>query len=79
MWLFKITIKNVFEKGKIFKHAAFSKVDYSWRDAWVKCVDKAISGLSDCEVIVSIESVNEIVTGSSNIVNEIINDSIKDF
>lgn len=79
MWIFKITIKSVFEKGKRFKHAAFSKVDYSWHDAWLKCVDKAIADLSDCEVIVSIESVNEIVTGSSHLVDEIIKDSVKDF
>lgn len=79
MWIFKITTKNVFNKKRYSKHVGFSKIEYSWRDAWVKCIDNAISELSDNEVVVSIESVNEIVTGSSNIVNEIINDSMKDF
>lgn len=79
MWIFKVTTKNVFKKMTYSKHVGFNKINFSWRDAWVACIDKAISELSDYEVIVKIESVNEIVTGKSNIVDEIINDTVNDF
>lgn len=61
MWIFKVSIKNVFKKRKKSKIVTFSKDDYTWRDAWVKCLDTSIYELSDNEVIASIESINDIV------------------
>lgn len=61
MWIFKVSIKNVFKKRKKSKILTFSKDDYTWHDAWIKCLDTSIYELSDNEVIASIEAINDIV------------------
>lgn len=65
MWIFKVSIKNVFKKRKKSKIVTFSKDDYTWHDAWVKCLDTSIYELSDNEVIASIESINDIVVNGA--------------
>lgn len=65
MWVFKVSIKNVFKKRKKSKIVTFSKDDYTWHDAWVKCLDTSIYELSDNEVIASIESINDIVVNGA--------------
>ena len=65
MWIFKVSIKNVFKKRKKSKIVTFSKDDYTWHDAWVKCLDTSIYELSDNDVIASIESINDIVVKSA--------------
>lgn len=62
MWIFKVSIKNVFKKRKKSKIVTFSKDEYTWREAWVKCIDTAIYELGDNEVVASIEAINDIVT-----------------
>lgn len=60
-WKFRITIKDVYKVGFTFRQIAFNKRIYTWHDAWIKCIGESIKGLSDTEVIVSIEALNEIV------------------
>lgn len=70
MWIFKVSIKNVFKKRKKSKIVTFSKDDYTWHDAWIKCLDTSIYELSDNEVIASIESINDIVVKGARRDNE---------
>lgn len=60
-WKFRVTIKDVYKAGFTFRQMAFNKCIYTWHDAWVRCIDESIKGLSDTEVIFSIEALNDIV------------------
>ena len=60
-WKFRIVTMNVFTHAKKFRQIAFDKTSYTWSDAWHKVIDESIKGLSGCEVVVSIDSLNDIV------------------
>lgn len=60
-WKFRIAYKSIYHTKRRFRNIAFSKDHYTWRDAWHACIDEAIKGVGDTEVISSIESTNNIV------------------
>ena len=65
-WKFKVTIASVFVKDGFRNEKTviryYPKIDYSWHEAWIKCINWAISNCLDFEIVKNIESINYEVT-----------------
>lgn len=62
-WKFKANYKCIYHNEFINRWAYFEydASEYTWSEAWHKCVNDAIEKLDRNEVIISIESTNDIV------------------
>ena len=62
-WEFKVNYKCIYDNEFVnrWKYLAYDARILTWSEAWHKCVDDAIRCLDRNEVIISIESTNDIV------------------
>lgn len=60
-WKFKIKIKSIYDIDYIrWYFCQYDATKLSWSEAWHRCIYEAIKGIERNEVIVSIESQNDI-------------------
>lgn len=61
MWKFQANYKCIYENDvKRWKYLEYDARILTWSEAWHKCIDDAIRALDSNEVIISIESLNDI-------------------
>lgn len=63
MWKFKVNFKCIYDQEYVtrWKHFEYDATKLTWSEAWHRCIYEAIKGIERNEVIVSIESYNDIV------------------
>lgn len=60
-WKFKVKVKCIYDNKYIrWKFYQYDATDLTWFDAWQRCIYEAINSIKRNEVVVSVESLNDI-------------------
>lgn len=63
MWKFRANIKCIYDNEFInrWTYFEYDATKLTWSEAWHRCIYETIKGLGRNEIVVSIESTNDIV------------------